>query len=90
MKEDFRLKFAKCKFATNSVKYLGHIIQNNAVRPLKDNLISIKNFPVPNTQKKVRQFLGKINFYNEYVPNIAILLDSLHNLLKKNIKEKFI
>jgi len=84
MKEGFRVKFTKCKFAANSVKYLGHIIQDNAVRPLKDNLISIQNFPVPNTQKKVRQFLGKINFYNEYVPNIAILLDPLHNLLRKN------
>lgn len=81
--EGFRLKFMKCKLAEDSVKYLGHIIQNNAVRPMKDNLISIKNFPVPKTQKNVRQFLGKINFYHKYVPNIASTLDPLHNLLKK-------
>lgn len=31
----------------------------------------------------MRQFLGKINFYNKYVPNIAITLDPLHNLLRK-------
>lgn len=85
-KEGFRLKFSKCTFASDSVKYLGHIIHNNSVRPIKDNLISIKNFPVPQNQKNVRQFLGKINFYNEYVPNIAITLDPLHNLLRKNQK----
>lgn len=77
------MKFVKCTFAADSVKYLGHIIQNNFVRPLKDNLISIKNFPIPKTQKNVRQFLGKINFYHKYVPNIAIKLDPLHNLLRK-------
>ena len=41
IKEGFRLKFKKCTFASNSVKYLGHIIQNNSVRPIKDNLASI-------------------------------------------------
>ena len=81
--EGLRLKFSKCTFAADSVKYLGHIIQNNSVSPLKDNLISIKNFPTPTTQKNVRQFLGKINFYHKYVPKIAIKLDPLHNLLRK-------
>lgn len=85
-KEGFRLKFTKCKFAESSVKYLGHVISNNSIRPLKDNLISIKNFPIPKTQKNVRQFLGKINFYNKYIPNIAITLDPLHNLLRKGQK----
>ena len=82
--EGFRLKFKKCTFASNSVRYLGHIIQNNSVKPVKDNLISIRNFPTPKTQKNVRQFLGKINFYNEYIPGSAIILDPLHNLLRKN------
>lgn len=85
-KKGFRLKFTKCTFAANSVKYLGHIIQNNSIRPVKDNLISIKDFPIPKTQKNIRQFLGKINFYHEYIPNSAIILHPLYNLLKKNQK----
>ncbi|CAK1549412.1 unnamed protein product [Leptosia nina] len=86
--EGFRLKFTKCTFALDCVKYLGHIIGNNSIQPLKDNLISIQHFPVPRTQKNVRQFLGKINFYNEYIPKGAIILEPLHNLLRKN--QKFI
>lgn len=86
--EGFRLKFKKCTFATESVKYLGHIIEYNTVRPVKDNLISIQNFPTPKTQKNIRQFLGKINFYHEYIPKSSILLDPLHKLLRKN--EKFL
>lgn len=52
--EGFRLKFSKCTFAENSVKYLGHIIENNSVRPLKDHLIAVKKFPVPKTRKNIR------------------------------------
>ncbi|KMQ86187.1 retroelement polyprotein [Lasius niger] len=85
-KEGFRLKFTKCTFASDLVKYLGHIIQNNTISPVQDNLISIKGFPVPKTQKNIRQFLGKINFYHEYIPKSAITLDPLHNLLRKNQK----
>lgn len=85
-KEGFKLKFTKCNFAQDSVKYLGHIIKNNTVTPLKDNLIAIKEFPMPKTQKNVRQFLGKINFYGKYVPNISIILDPLHHLLRKGVK----
>lgn len=86
LKEGFRLKFSKCTFAADSVKYLGHIIKNNSIQPLKDNLVSIRNFPIPRTQKNVRQFLGKINFYNKYIKDSAIILDLLHNLLRKNKK----
>ena len=50
---------------------------------MKDNLISIKDFPTPKTQKHIRQFLGKVNFYNKYIPNQTIILDPLHNLLRK-------
>lgn len=69
--EGFRLKFSKCTFAANSVKYLGHIIENNSIRPLKDYLVAVKKFPIPETRKNVRQFLGKIHYYHKFVPNIS-------------------
>lgn len=84
--EGFRVKFTKCTFASNKAKYLGHIIENNSVRPLKDYLTAVKNFPVPETRKNVRQFLGKINFHHKFVPHSAIILDPLHNLLRKDVK----
>ncbi len=80
----FRIKFSKCTFGASSVKYLGHIIKNNVVTPLTDNLISIKEFPVPKTRKNVRQFLGKINFYGKYIQNLTMILEPIHQLLRKN------
>lgn len=84
--EGFRLKITKCMFANNYAKYLGHIIENNSVRPLKDYLVAVKDFPIPETRKNVRQFLGKVNFHHKFVPHSAIILDPLHNLLRKDVK----
>lgn len=84
-KEGFRLKLLKCNFAKNSVKYLGHIIENNITKPINDNVIPIKEFPTPQNKKNIRQFLGKVNFYRKYIPNISQILEPFHNLLRKNV-----
>lgn len=83
-KEGFRLNLSKCNFAKSKVKYLGHTIENNAIKPIYDNVLPIKEFPRPTTLKQVRQFLGKVNFYRSYIQNSSIILNPLHNLLKKN------
>lgn len=86
LKGGFRLKLAKCSIADDHAKYLGHIIKNNTITPLKDYLSAVKDFPVPETRKNIRQFLGKINFHHKFIPHSATILDPLHNLLRKNVK----
>lgn len=86
IKEGFKVKLSKCKFAQHSIKYLGHVIEKNKVYPIKDNLIAINNFPRPKTKKMVRQLLGKINFYHKFIDNCTQRLSPLHNLLKKDQK----
>ena len=81
----FKLNLKKCKFAQTKIPYLGHLISNNCISPLNDNLISIKDFPIPKSKTQIRQFLGKINFYLEYIPRSTILLEPFHRLLRKNI-----
>ena len=85
-KENIKLKLSKCKIAEKQVKYLGHIISKNKFKPLNDNLISIKNFPIPTTVKNVQQFLGKVNYYHKFIPNACKLLAPLYALLKKGTK----
>lgn len=84
--EGFRIKLSKCELAKHSVKYLGHTLGYNTVSPHQDNLISIKQKPKPENKKNVRQFLGKVNFYNKYISNSTQLLSLLHNLLRENVK----
>jgi len=59
--------------------------RKNSIKQMKDYLTAVKNFPVPEIKKNIRQFLGKINVYNKFIPHSAIILNSLYNLLRKNI-----
>ncbi len=83
--EGFRLSFRKCTFAVHVINYLGHIIGSNFVKPLHDNLAAINAFPVPQSRRNIRQFLGKINFYRKFIPNSTTLLEPFHNLLRKQV-----
>ncbi|KAK2578301.1 hypothetical protein KPH14_011923 [Odynerus spinipes] len=75
--------FPRIEDTISEVRYLGHVLGCNTVRPQSDNLTSIRNFPEPTSKKNVRQFLGKVNFYHKYIPNSAKLLNPLHELLKE-------
>lgn len=86
LQEGFRLKLSKCTIADDHAKYLGHLIKNNTITPLKDYLSAVKDFPVPETRKNIRQFLGKVNFHHKFIPHSATTLDPLHNLLRKDVR----
>ena len=85
-REGFRLKLVKCDFAKQSIQYLGHIIEKGKVRPARDNLAAIRDFPTPKNKTNVRQLLGKINFYRAFIDNVSTRLSPLHNLLKAKTK----
>lgn len=85
-KKGFKLNPSKCQFAQEKVTYLGHKISYNQIEPVHDNLVAIKKFPTPQDRKNIRQFLGKINFYLEFIPRASILLEPFHHLLRKDVK----
>lgn len=53
--------------SVSSAKYLGNILQYNSVGPVKDNLILMGNLPILETMTNVKQIVGKIDCYHEYI-----------------------
>ena len=48
----------------------GHYINSTGISPPSFKVEAISNFPVPDTMRKLRQFL-EINFYRRFLPNCA-------------------
>lgn len=80
------LNQAKCTFGTSEVRFLGHQIDAQGIRPLEDKVCDITDFPVPETAGQLRRFLGMVNFYRRFVPRCAELLLPLTQLLQGNPK----
>jgi hypothetical protein len=64
-----REKFFVCKaqssFAQKEVKYLGHIVDKQGIRPGPNKVEAIQTWPVPKNVHDVCSFLGLVNYFRE-------------------------
>ena len=61
-----RLKKNKCSFFQSSVKYLGHIIDKDGIRPSNDKVKAIQEMPIPRDQAELRSFLGLVTYFSQF------------------------
>ena len=80
-----RLNKAKSKFLQLSVEFLGHRIDSQGLHAMPDKLNAIKDAPTPDNVQQLRLFLGLINYYGKFIPNLAALLHPLNNLLREDV-----
>ena len=78
---------AKCLFGAESLEFLGHKIDAQGVSPLPEKVQAIQEFPRPDNARKLREYLGLLNFYRRFVPRCAQLLQPLTDLLRGNVKK---
>ena len=72
---------SKSVFGVPELDFLGHHVDHTGIRPLERKVEAIRDFPAPTTQRKLREFLGLVNFYRRFVPHCAMLLQPLNSLL---------
>ena len=85
-KHGFRLKKEKCEFLTASVEYLGHLIDQDGIRPLPSKVTAIVKAPAPTNLQELRSFLGLLNYYGKFIPNLSTLIHPLNQLLQADRK----
>ena len=66
-----RLKKRKCEFMVAQVTYCGYRISGSGVEPVKDKVEAIQKAPQPQNVSQLRSFLGMLNYYHQFLPNIA-------------------
>ena len=81
-----RLKSSKCLFMAPSVEYLGHAIDSAGLHPRKAKVKAITEAPAPRNVTELRSFLGLINYYGKFLPNLSSILSPLYKLLQQNMQ----
>ena len=78
-----KCKLTKCSFAGDSVKCLGHTVNQQGVTIDEDKLQAIKNLPVPTDVTGVRSFMGMMNYFRQYIDGFAAISEPIVALTKK-------
>ena len=72
---------SKCELGVSKLHFLGHQVDSAGIRTLEEKVKVIQDFPLPETRKKLRKFLGLINFYHRFIKNCATLTNPLNTML---------
>jgi hypothetical protein len=81
-----KLKMSKCEFGKSEIEYLGHKIGYNTVKPCKEHITAVLDFPQPKTVKQLRRFLGLSGYLRSFVEKYATIAEPLTSLLRKDSK----
>ena len=81
-----KCKLEKCRFMQDNVDYLGHKIDARGLHPLDTKVTAITRAPSPTNVMQLRSFLGMVNYYGKFLPNLATVLAPLHLLLRRGYR----
>ena len=83
-KVGFKVSKEKCEFFAKSINYLGHTIDKDGLHMDKRRVQAILDLRSPNSVKELQSFLGIVNFYRNFMPNLATKASTLYDLLSKD------
>ena len=75
-------KIHTCK---SEMEFLGHKIDADGIRPLHRHIKAINDFPIPNTKKGLKRFLGMCQFNAKMVKDTSVTLRPLHLLCSQKV-----
>lgn len=84
-KYNVRINLEKSHFFLDKVNYCGYMIDKNGIHKEVSKMEAIKKMPVPKNTSEVKAFIGTINYYGRFIPNLSSILFPLNKLLRKDI-----
>ncbi|GFO48854.1 Pol polyprotein [Plakobranchus ocellatus] len=80
---NFNVRPVKCLLGSRTVDFLGHSLGRGTIGFQDENVEKVRNASRPKTKREVREFLGLVGYYKEFVPNFAAVSAPLSDLVRK-------
>lgn len=78
------IKRSKCEFMVDEIDFLGYRLTKEGISPQPKKVEAVLKAPAPSSLQELRAYLGMLNYYSKFLPNISHRLAPLYDLLKKD------
>ena len=79
---NLRLNPAKCYFGYTEIKFLGHLISKEGIKPDPDKIRAVQDCREPIDPKSARSYIGFCSWYRRYIKDFAKIARPLYDLTK--------
>lgn len=77
----------KCIFNAKEIKFFGHRLSSEGIRPLDKYLKTIQSFRDPKNIGEIQSFIGLTNFVGKWIPNLATLTEPIRQVLRQKLNK---
>ena len=83
------VKPTKCQLGIDTVEYVGRVLTYDGTTMRDETTLKVLNFPVPEYIKKLRSFLGLVNYFRDHIyGNLSEMLAPLQRMITTHTCEK--
>lgn len=82
-RHNIKINEDKCKFNQPSVQYLGYQVTGEGIKTIPQKVELILASEVPNSTRKLMSYLGVLQYYHRFLPNLSSVTKHLYNIVKK-------
>jgi hypothetical protein len=85
-----KVKKSKCELVKTEIKFLGHLVSYDSIKPDPSRVSVLFSYPKPNTLAQLWSFMGLANYNRKFIHSFAKLAQPLYNLQEtKDLDPKF-
>ena len=81
-----QLKKSKCLFFKQELHYLGYLLTTKGIKPPSEKVKAISEMKLPKNQKGVREFLGMVSYYRQFINRFADATRPMKKQTRKGVK----
>jgi hypothetical protein len=83
-KYGLRANVDKCDIFQEKIELCGHVINGDGLHKSQSKIDAVVKAAVPENVTQLRAFLGLVNYYEKFLPNLTSVLKPLHQLLEND------
>ena len=73
-----------CTFGVIFRKLLGHMVSEWGIEVVPNKIKAILDMPMPRIEKKIRGFLGRLQYISRFIARLIDICEPIFRLLRKN------
>lgn len=79
-----KFKVSKCAIMQPKVEYFAFVLDREGIHPSPAKVQAVLEVCEPENRTELQSFLGLVNYYRKFIPNMSTLVSPLNQLLSKD------